>query len=201
MPTKILYGLAPYIKNGRAFVPVRYAAKACGVSSDNIIYADGKVTLIKGDKVVQLTIGSNVMLINGITINMDVAPENVNGQPMLSFDWIAYALGISEASWDSERQQVVFSSSDGLVNNQPTNHESSNQDGNNTQIPEGPTRLSVESIVPDSVSNHYRITLSWDPVNSATAYRIYSTASWYQTAVLVLLKRKQTVIPAPLRAI
>ncbi|MCL6560961.1 MAG: copper amine oxidase N-terminal domain-containing protein, partial [Firmicutes bacterium] len=35
---------APYIKNDRTFIPVRYAAEACGVTADNIMYADGKVT-------------------------------------------------------------------------------------------------------------------------------------------------------------
>ncbi|MEW6424462.1 MAG: copper amine oxidase N-terminal domain-containing protein [Bacillota bacterium] len=57
--------------------------------------SDGKVTLIKGDKVVQLTIGSNVMLINGVAVNMDVAAEIVDpGRTMLPFRqlWNIYDL-------------------------------------------------------------------------------------------------------------
>ncbi|MEW6424456.1 MAG: copper amine oxidase N-terminal domain-containing protein [Bacillota bacterium] len=99
---------APYIKNGRTFIPVRYAAEACGVTSDNILYSEGKVTLIKGDKVVQLTIGSNVMLINGIAINMDVAAEIVDpGRTMLPFRWLAQALG-AKVNWDEATQTVTM---------------------------------------------------------------------------------------------
>ncbi|MCL6448429.1 MAG: copper amine oxidase N-terminal domain-containing protein [Armatimonadetes bacterium] len=99
---------APYIKNDRTYVPVRYAAEACGVTSDNIMYADGKVTLIKGDKVVQLIIGSNVMLINGIAINMDVAPEIVDpGRTMLPFRWVAQALG-AKVDWNPDTQTVTM---------------------------------------------------------------------------------------------
>ncbi|MDI6717395.1 MAG: copper amine oxidase N-terminal domain-containing protein, partial [Actinomycetota bacterium] len=58
---------APYIKDSRTFVPVRYVANALGVTDDNIIWDGVKktVTLIKGDRVVQMTIGSKTMLING----------------------------------------------------------------------------------------------------------------------------------------
>ncbi|MGQ9826151.1 MAG: stalk domain-containing protein, partial [Desulfotomaculales bacterium] len=99
--------VAPYIKDGRTFVPVRYAAQAVGVTPENILYADGKVTLVKGDKVVQLTIGSNVMLINGIAINMDVAAELKDGRTMLPFRWVAQALG-AKVNWDEATQTVTM---------------------------------------------------------------------------------------------
>ena len=100
--------VAPYIKDGRTFVPVRYAAQAVGVAPENIMYADGKVTLIKGDnKVVQLTIGSNVMVINGISIAMDVAAELKDGRTMLPFRWVAQALG-AKVNWDEATQTVTM---------------------------------------------------------------------------------------------
>jgi hypothetical protein len=99
--------VAPYIKDGRTFIPVRYAAMAVGVTPENILYSDGKVTLIKGDKVVQLTIGSNVMLINGIAINMDVAAEISNDRTMLPFRWVAQALG-AKVNWDEATQTVTM---------------------------------------------------------------------------------------------
>lgn len=99
---------APYIKNSRTFIPVRYAAEACGVTHDNIMFADGKVTLIKGDKVVQLAIGSNVMLINGIAVSMDAAAEIAPpGRTMLPFRWVAQALGAS-VTWDEATQTVTM---------------------------------------------------------------------------------------------
>ncbi|MEW6276656.1 MAG: copper amine oxidase N-terminal domain-containing protein [Bacillota bacterium] len=78
------------------------------MTADNIMYADGKVTLIKGDKVVQLTIGSNVMMINGVAVNMDVAAEIVDlGRTMLPFRWVAQVLGAT-VTWDEATQTVTM---------------------------------------------------------------------------------------------
>jgi Copper amine oxidase N-terminal domain. len=73
----------------------------------DILYSDGKVTLIKGDKVVQLTIGSNVMVINGVAVNMDVAAELSNDRTMLPFRWVAQALG-AKVTWDEATQTVTM---------------------------------------------------------------------------------------------
>ncbi len=99
--------VAPYIKDGRTFIPVRYAAQACGVTPENILFSEGKVTLIKGDKVIQLTIGSNVMLINGTGITMDVKAEIKDGRTMLPFRWVAQALG-AKVTWDEATQTVTM---------------------------------------------------------------------------------------------
>ena len=58
--------VAPYIKDSRTYMPLRFVAEAMGVTESNIIWdAVGQtVTLMKGDKVVQVKIGSNVLLIN-----------------------------------------------------------------------------------------------------------------------------------------
>ncbi|MDQ0285069.1 hypothetical protein J2Z49_000159 [Desulfofundulus luciae] len=99
--------VAPYVKNGRTYVPVRYSAEAVGVAPENILYSGGKVTLLKGDKVVQFTIGSNVMLINGVAVTMDVKAEVTNGRTMLPFRWVAQALGAS-VDWDPNSQAVTM---------------------------------------------------------------------------------------------
>jgi len=103
--------VAPYIKNGRTYLPVRYVASSLGVLDSNILWdeANQKVTLLKGDKVVQMTIGSNGMAINGVTIVMDAAPEVTSGRAMLPFRYIAQAFGASVA-WDNSTQQVEISS-------------------------------------------------------------------------------------------
>jgi len=101
--------IAPYIKNGRTFLPVRYVALALGVSDSNILWdgAAQKVTLLKGDKVVQMTIGSKTLVVNGVAINMDAAPEITNGRTMLPFRFIAQALGAT-VSWDEATQTVTL---------------------------------------------------------------------------------------------
>jgi len=101
--------VAPYLKNDRTYLPIRYIANACGVPDDNILWNadDASVVLIKGDRVVKLVIGSNVMLINGVPFTMDVAPEIVDpGRTMLPLRWAAQALGAT-VEWDAATQSVT----------------------------------------------------------------------------------------------
>lgn len=104
---------APQVVGGRTFVPVRYVAQAVGVDPKDILYDGGKVTLIRGDRVVQLTVGSNVMVKNGAPIVMDMAPEVVNGRVMLPLRWVAQALDAG-VEWNGNTRQVTISFPDSL---------------------------------------------------------------------------------------
>ncbi len=101
--------VAPYIKDGRTFLPVRYVANALGVADANILWdeATQKVTLLKGGTVVQLTIGSKIIIVNGVSIIMDVAPELTSGRTMLPIRFVAQALGAS-VGWDEATQTVTL---------------------------------------------------------------------------------------------
>ncbi len=103
--------VAPYIKDAWTYLPLRLAAKAVGISDDNIIWnaKDQSVTLINGGSSVRLVIGSNIMTINGIPITMDAAPEVVNpGRTMLPLRAVAQALGYN-VHWDATTQTVTIS--------------------------------------------------------------------------------------------
>lgn len=104
----VVMDVAPYIKEGRTFLPLRFAANVAGVADDNVLWdaTTGKVTVIKGDRVVQFTIGSNIMLLNGAAVTMDVVPEIVTGRIMLPIRWLADALGVA-IEWDPASQTVV----------------------------------------------------------------------------------------------
>jgi hypothetical protein len=100
--------VAPYIKDGRTYLPVRYVAYCLGLTDANIIWDDANdtVTLIKSGTVVQLKIGSNTLLVNGASITMDVAPEIVDpGRTMLPIRWVAEAFG-AVVTWDEAAQTV-----------------------------------------------------------------------------------------------
>lgn len=102
--------VAPYIKDDRTYLPIRYAAYAAGVTDNNIIWnaADQSVVLIKGDRVIKLVVGSTTMLVNGVPFAMDVAPEIVDpGRVMLPLRWVAQALGC-EVNWDAATQTVTI---------------------------------------------------------------------------------------------
>ncbi|MDD3899349.1 MAG: copper amine oxidase N-terminal domain-containing protein, partial [Syntrophomonadaceae bacterium] len=99
--------VAPYISNSRTYMPIRYVAYALGIDDNNILWDGAKrtVTLIKGDKVVQMTIGSTTLLINGAAVTMDVAPEISSDRTMLPAAFVAQAFG-SAATWDATTQTV-----------------------------------------------------------------------------------------------
>jgi len=98
-----------YIKNGRTFLAIRDIATGLGIDPMNVLWdaASSKVTLIKGTKIVQVQIGSNVMNVNGVAVAMDVAPEISNGRSMLPAAFIAQAFGAT-ASWDMATQTVTI---------------------------------------------------------------------------------------------
>jgi hypothetical protein len=100
--------VAPYIKDSRTFLPLRYVANALGVADSNIMWdpTTQKVTIIKGSSVAQLTIGSTTMLLNGASITMDTSPEITSGRTCLPVAWVAEALGASVA-WNATAQTAT----------------------------------------------------------------------------------------------
>ena len=100
--------VAPYAKNNRTYIPIRYCANALGISDNNIIWdqQNKTVTMMKGDKVVQLTLGSNIMKINGVDVRMDVVVEAQNNRTFLPAAWVAQAFG-AKAVWDPANPTTV----------------------------------------------------------------------------------------------
>jgi hypothetical protein len=100
--------VAPYIKDGRTFLPLRYFANAVGIADSSIAWdpATQEVTISKGEDMVQVTIGSTTMLINGKGITMDAAPEINNGRTCLPVAQVAEALGAT-ATWDATSQTAT----------------------------------------------------------------------------------------------
>jgi hypothetical protein len=102
---------APYIKNGRTYLPLRYAAYAVGIG-DNSIYWEGTtktVYLAKNDEIMSIRVGE-MMIFSGTKVIITDAPaELVNGRVMLPLRSIAEALGC-EVEWDGDNQRVIVRS-------------------------------------------------------------------------------------------
>lgn len=99
-----------YIKDSRTYLAIRDIATALGIDQNNVMWDGTKntVTLMKGDKVVQMTIGSKTLLINGAAVTMDVAPEvGPADRTMLPAAFVAQAFGAT-ASWDAATQTVTI---------------------------------------------------------------------------------------------
>lgn len=101
--------MAPYIKDDRTYVPLKTVAQALNISEENILWnaEDQSVVLVKGDRVVKVTVRSETMLINGVPFIMDVAPELISGEVTLPVRWVAQALGAS-VTFDATTLSVVF---------------------------------------------------------------------------------------------
>ena len=91
---------ASYVNvDGRTMLPARFVALAIG---GGIIWDDAAktATLMKGDKVVQVKVGSTTMMVNGVAVTMDAAPEIVDGRAMLPLRSLGQAFGAA-VDWDA----------------------------------------------------------------------------------------------------
>ena len=101
--------VAPYIKEDRTYVPVRYLAYSLGVAEAGVTW-DGqarRVGISKDDTNITLIIGSPVMQVNKSPVRMDVSPEITNDRTFLPARWVAEALG-AEVEWDENTKQAII---------------------------------------------------------------------------------------------
>lgn len=101
--------VAPYVKEGRTYAPVRYLAYAAGLTNDQIHWDNENfaVTLFTGERVVQFKVGQKAYVLQGITLSMDAAPEIVNGRVMVPYRYLAQAMGF-QVSWDPAKQAIII---------------------------------------------------------------------------------------------
>jgi|GEM_PF-2382689 len=105
---KVRMDAAPYIKQGRTFVPVRFLANALGLTDDKIYWDGAKQEVaLEGAKLVHMQIGNKTMYSNYKPIVMDVVPEIIPpGRTMLLARYVAEGLGF-KVDWDPSRQLVI----------------------------------------------------------------------------------------------
>lgn len=84
--------VAPYIKNSRTYVPIRFIAEELGfdVKWDS---KTKKVTMTDGKSTVELTIGSKTMLVNGKKVTLDAPAEIKDQRTFVPLRAIAEAFG------------------------------------------------------------------------------------------------------------
>ncbi|MCL0067813.1 copper amine oxidase N-terminal domain-containing protein [Peptococcaceae bacterium] len=168
--TERTMNVAPYIKNGRTYLPLRYAAYAFGAKDHNIFWDDstGTVTLIEDDRNVQFIIGEMVMIVNGTRIDIDSAPEVVNGRVMIPLRWITVAFeadGFPMLYWDPITQTITITAVDRvtLPDVQPAE-----PDIQPTEPDIQPTEPDVQPVKPDI-----------QPIDTWPANVIVRNFSWY----------------------
>ena len=101
---------APYIKNGRTMLPIRYVAEALGLSVE---WINETRTVIIQDMFfkVEIPVDTNLIIVNGVQYESDVKPEIVNNRTMLPIANIARALGLKDnvnIFWDAVNRKVTI---------------------------------------------------------------------------------------------
>jgi len=101
---------APYIKDDRIMVPVKWVAKAFGIPEENVTWdsVNRTVTVKTAGQVMELRIGENVMTINDAIVRMDAAAEIVPpGRTCVPMRFLAQAFG-AKVTWDDATQTATF---------------------------------------------------------------------------------------------
>jgi hypothetical protein len=106
VPVKI--DVAPVIRNNRVLLPLRSAAQACGVRPGEIFWDNDTkaVSLSRGGRIAQVTVGSTMMLTEGSPVIMDVAPEIIDGRVLLPVRWLGSVLQ-ADIFWNSTGNSVT----------------------------------------------------------------------------------------------
>ncbi len=99
-------GTVPVIVNERTLVPIRAIIEAAGgtVGWDG---ATQTVTLSYAGSDIELKIDSNTAQLNGMTDELDVAPEIINERTMLPIRYISESFGF-HVDWDGDAETVTL---------------------------------------------------------------------------------------------
>ncbi len=101
---KIDFDREPVLYNDRTMVPMRKIFEELGATVNwdgNTQTATGK----KGDRTVQVTVGQNVMYVNGNKVQLDVAPIILNDRTLVPVRAVSEGLGCN-VKWDSVNYTV-----------------------------------------------------------------------------------------------
>jgi len=99
--------VAPFVKSDRTFVPVRFLGNALGLDDSRIIWDNSTQTAtLKGNAILQMTIGQASIISNGVKKIIDVAPILQSDRTFLPARYVAEGLGY-QVSWDDTTQTVV----------------------------------------------------------------------------------------------
>lgn len=91
--------IAPFMKQGRTLVPVRFVSENFGASVKWDPARNG-IQILHDGLTIQLDLGETTMGINGLAKEMGAAPELISGRTYIPFRPIAEALG-KQVYWES----------------------------------------------------------------------------------------------------
>lgn len=97
---------APYLEGSTTMLPFKFIGDALGAAVK--WEGDSKiVTFVQGDDVIALQIGSKIAMVNGETVQLDVAPVISNNRTFVPLRFVSTQLG-AKVDWLSETKTIVI---------------------------------------------------------------------------------------------
>ena len=95
---------------GYTMLPVRAVAVALGIHTNNVLWdqATKTVTILYGQRIITMTVGSKVINVNGSPIPASASPEVVDGRTFLPMRDLATALGVTDITWDAATKTATL---------------------------------------------------------------------------------------------
>ncbi len=103
---KVNFDVRPTVKDGRTLSPIRALVESIGaeVKWDP---QTRKVTITKGETTIELTIGSNVALVNGEQVELEVPAQIIDDRTMIPARVVVEKLGYY-VSWLAEHRSILI---------------------------------------------------------------------------------------------
>jgi hypothetical protein len=97
---------APYIKNNRTMVPIRFISEQMGAKVD-WINSERKVAITMGSVAISLWVDKSVAYVNGVERKLDASPEIVGSRTFVPIRFISENMGAKVYWVDSEQRVTV----------------------------------------------------------------------------------------------
>ncbi len=96
----------PFSQDGRTMIPIRYAAEAAGISSNDVKFSGG-VIIVPASKKIEMTLGSKIVKADGEVSTMITEPISLNGRTYVPISEIAKLLNL-HVQWNQEEKTATF---------------------------------------------------------------------------------------------
>ncbi|KGE20400.1 stalk domain-containing protein [Paenibacillus wynnii] len=106
--TKKAIEVAPIMMNGTTYVPIKYVLDAFGGSASWDAVTK-KIMILRGSKVLDLTLGKKDFLLNGMRKSAEVAPLLMQGRTLVPLRLVSEQLGLN-VKWEQKTKTVTIES-------------------------------------------------------------------------------------------
>ncbi len=103
---EIAFQIPPFIKGGRTLVPLRAIMENMNATVD-WDSGRGRVSVREGERIVILDLGSNLALVNGRPVAMEIPPQIINGRTFIPLRFLSESIGY-RVFWENDSKTVYI---------------------------------------------------------------------------------------------